>query len=363
MLALNQDAMALKSERARREAERTRRGDGDRGARGARARHRALVVARDAARCGRSRCSARRSSSSAAATSRCARRCAAAPRSRSSRPTFNAMADRIAEYRQSSLGEMLQAQLAAQATLDSLPDPVLVFAPTAQMLTANRAAEDAARRPARRARCGCEAARSAAARRRSRRCARTCSRARAPSSPRSFDEAVTVIARRGRARSSCRAASPVYEEGGGIVAATVVLQDVTRLRRFDELRDDLVSTVAHQFRTPLTSLRMAIHLCLEGVAGPLTEKQQDLLYAAREECERLQAHRRRAARPGAAAGGHASSSSRGADGRGARSMRTRAEALDGRGVEAAAGARDRRALAGRRGATSTRSASSSCSRT
>ncbi len=33
---------------------------------------------------------------------------------------FNAMADRISEYRKSSLGEMLQAQLAAQSTLDSL---------------------------------------------------------------------------------------------------------------------------------------------------------------------------------------------------------------------------------------------------
>src|SRR4030095_16674024 len=33
---------------------------------------------------------------------------------------------------------------------------------------------------------------------------------------------------------------------------------------------------------------MAIHLCLEGTAGSLTDKQQDLLYAAREECERLQ---------------------------------------------------------------------------
>jgi signal transduction histidine kinase len=69
----------------------------------------------------------------------------------------------------------------------------------------------------------------------------------------------------------------------------VVLQDVTRLRRFDELKDDLVATVAHEFRTPLTSLRMAIHLCLEQVAGPLSEKQADLLYAARQDCERLQA--------------------------------------------------------------------------
>ena len=64
---------------------------------------------------------------------------------------------------------------------------------------------------------------------------------------------------------------------------------MTRLRRADDLRNRLVSTVADEFRTPLTSLRMAIHLCLEQTAGPLTEKQADLLYAVREECDRLQA--------------------------------------------------------------------------
>jgi NtrC-family two-component system sensor histidine kinase KinB len=46
--------------------------------------------------------------------------------------------------------------------------------------------------------------------------------------------------------------------------------------------------VAHEFRTPLTSLRMSIHLCVEGAVGPLTEKQTELLHAAREDCERLQ---------------------------------------------------------------------------
>lgn len=68
----------------------------------------------------------------------------------------------------------------------------------------------------------------------------------------------------------------------------MILQDVTRLRRFDELKDDLVATVAHEFRTPLTSLRMAIHLCLEGVVGSINDKQAELLHAAREDCERLQ---------------------------------------------------------------------------
>ena len=84
-------------------------------------------------------------------------------------------------------------------------------------------------------------------------------------------------------------ATPVYEDRGVIVGATVILQDVTRLRRFEELKNDVVATIAHEFRTPLTSLRMAVHLCTEQAAGPLTDKQSELLHAAREDCDRLQA--------------------------------------------------------------------------
>ena len=69
-----------------------------------------------------------------------------------------------------------------------------------------------------------------------------------------------------------------------MVGVTVVLQDVTRVLRFDELKNDLVATVAHEFRTPLTSLRMAIHLCIEESVGPLTKSRLDLLYAARQDC-------------------------------------------------------------------------------
>ncbi len=58
--------------------------------------------------------------------------------------------------------------------------------------------------------------------------------------------------------------------------------------RFDELKNNLVATVAHEFRTPLTSLRMAIHLCVEETVGPMNDKQLDLLQAARQDTERLQ---------------------------------------------------------------------------
>src|SRR4029077_12187053 len=83
-------------------------------------------------------------------------------------------------------------------------------------------------------------------------------------------------------------ATAVSTEDGGIIGVAILLQDVTRLMRFDELKSNLVATVAHESRTPLTSLRRARHLCLEQAVGPITEKQADLLYVARQDTERLQ---------------------------------------------------------------------------
>ena len=106
--------------------------------------------------------------------------------------------------------------------------------------------------------------------------------------PKGFEEAVRVPSPPEGERVLLPRGTPIYGEDGTVAGAAIVLQDITRLFRFDELKNDLVATVAHEFRTPLTSLRMALHLCTEEAVGPLTPKQADLLFAAREDCERLQ---------------------------------------------------------------------------
>jgi NtrC-family two-component system sensor histidine kinase KinB len=196
---------------------------------------------------------------------------------------FNAMADRLSEYRRSSLGELLQAQQASQAAIDSLPDPVLVLDAAGAILNLNGAAEEVLR-------LGSGATLDALdpeLRPVVDRVRQHVLAGRGPYLPRGFDEAARVSTPEGT-RHLLPRATPLYSEESGIVGATIVLQDVTRLMRFDELKNDLVATVAHEFRTPLTSLRMAIHLCAEEVVGPLTEKQAELIGAARDECERLQ---------------------------------------------------------------------------
>jgi len=49
----------------------------------------------------------------------------------------------------------------------------------------------------------------------------------------------------------------------------------------------VVATLSHQLKTPLTSLRMSIHLLLDEKIGVINEKQTELLIAARDDSERL----------------------------------------------------------------------------
>jgi signal transduction histidine kinase/HAMP domain-containing protein len=77
------------------------------------------------------------------------------------------------------------------------------------------------------------------------------------------------------------------DETGHIFGAAIILQDVTRLRLLDEVKTNLVSTVSHELKTPLTSVRMGLHLLLEERVGALNGKQTELLLAAREDSERL----------------------------------------------------------------------------
>ncbi len=82
-------------------------------------------------------------------------------------------------------------------------------------------------------------------------------------------------------------AAPIRNREGQLTGVVLILKDVTEPRRMEEMKSNLVSTVSHQLRTPLTSIRMAIHLLLEEKVGPLTEKQVELLLTARDESDAL----------------------------------------------------------------------------
>jgi len=67
----------------------------------------------------------------------------------------------------------------------------------------------------------------------------------------------------------------------------VALLDVTRFRWLDEMKTNMLSTISHEIKTPLTSIRLVLHLILEEKTGPLNDKQRSALDSARVDCERL----------------------------------------------------------------------------
>ena len=121
-----------------------------------------------------------------------------------------------------------------------------------------------------------------------RRCAgrwTTPSRSSSRSSPQAFDQTV-AFRLDGEDRAYLPQMLPIRDPYGNTLGAAVVLSDVTRFRLLDQIKSDLAATVSHELKTPLTGVRLALHLLLEETVGPLTPKQTELLVDARDNAER-----------------------------------------------------------------------------
>ena len=82
-------------------------------------------------------------------------------------------------------------------------------------------------------------------------------------------------------------AIPILDEERRFIGVTLILSDVTMVRKLDEVKSGLISTVSHELKTPLTSIRLAAHALLSEKLGPLTPKQAELVVAARDDSDRL----------------------------------------------------------------------------
>jgi signal transduction histidine kinase len=71
--------------------------------------------------------------------------------------------------------------------------------------------------------------------------------------------------------------APAVGPDDGVVGTVTVLQDISAFRQLDEMKSDFVNMVAHELRSPLVSIRQQDNVLLEGLAGPLQEKQQEFL--------------------------------------------------------------------------------------
>ncbi|MCX6569277.1 MAG: ATP-binding protein [Candidatus Aminicenantes bacterium] len=191
---------------------------------------------------------------------------------------FNAMAASLREFRRTDQAKLLRIQKATQQAFDSLPDAIAVIDTEGRVEIATESARtvfglkpgvlvgdlpfgwmsDLCRD------------------------ARQDGRAAFLEGQRSIQQFVT-----GEERYYRPEAVPILDNERLTNGVILVLKDVTQLRQQDEIKRGVVRTVSHQLNTPLTSVRMAIHLLLGEKIGALNEKQAELLMTAREDSDRL----------------------------------------------------------------------------
>lgn len=198
---------------------------------------------------------------------------------------FNAMASSLRELRRSDQAKLLRAQKTSQLAIDSLPDAVALISPEGGIELANRTAI---------AEFGLAPGAEVPERHGQWLRPLLSSTDRSPEFAARFGvqpdrglETAIQVWKEGKEHFFLPHAVAIRDAEGELQGTTLILSDVTELRRVDEMKSGLLSTVSHELRTPLTSLQMAVHVLLGEKLGELNTAQTEMLVVARDDAERL----------------------------------------------------------------------------
>jgi signal transduction histidine kinase len=80
---------------------------------------------------------------------------------------------------------------------------------------------------------------------------------------------------------------PMYDERHQFAGTVIVLRDVTHEQEIAQAKNEFVSIVAHELRTPMTSIKGYTDLILQGAMGEISDGQRHFLQIVRSNVERL----------------------------------------------------------------------------
>lgn len=80
---------------------------------------------------------------------------------------------------------------------------------------------------------------------------------------------------------------PWKQPQGAIGGLVILIEDITSRKKIDAMKDELISTISHEFRTPLTSVQMSLGLLKNNFSKKADKEQVKLCDMAHSNCQKL----------------------------------------------------------------------------
>jgi signal transduction histidine kinase len=81
--------------------------------------------------------------------------------------------------------------------------------------------------------------------------------------------------------------APFFGPDQQVLGTVTVFHDITRSKELEQMKSDFVNMVSHELRSPLTAIKLQHGVILDGLAGELTPKQQELMSRAHAKIQGL----------------------------------------------------------------------------
>jgi signal transduction histidine kinase len=82
-------------------------------------------------------------------------------------------------------------------------------------------------------------------------------------------------------------ATVLYGNNGCIAGSVAIARDISALKALEQEKEDFVSMLSHDLKSPITAVVGSIDLVREGRLGPVNAEQKEFLESAIESCEEM----------------------------------------------------------------------------
>lgn len=203
---------------------------------------------------------------------------------------FNLMTNRLEDYHQSSLGKVMDHYENLKGAFDALLDPLLLFDRKNEITFMNQAAKRLFGITGSTKKQNLLSYLETNLKESLLKIVKSVFLARPSDTPEIVEEPIPILKKNKKVLFVPYAyiVKKIENKTAKITGVLILLQDLTRQSLSEKETGEVCRAFIADFKEPLEEIQMAIHTSIQETIGPLTEKQKEILYAARDKCEEME---------------------------------------------------------------------------